>query len=121
MNKVRGNFGEKLACKYLERLGYVLVVRNWTTHWGELDLVMRDSIWLVFIEVKFRSNKNFGDVSCALHYYKQRALSRAIDSYLIKYPSQQWRVDIVTITAQVSRYQVQHFPHFVLQSHKSYY
>lgn len=121
MNKARGNLGESLACEYLERLGYVLVVRNWTTHWGELDLVMKDSFWLVFVEVKFRSNKNFGDASCAIHYYKQRALSRTIDNYLIKFPSRKWRVDIVTVTALESRYQVQHFRHFALQPHRSYY
>lgn len=121
MNKSKGVFGEALACKYLERKGYTLVTKNWTTHWGELDLIMLDTDCLVFVEVKYRSSSNFGDASSALHYYKQRALSRTVSAYLLLHTVRDWRVDIVTITKLVSQYQVQHFQHFPLSSHISYY
>jgi putative endonuclease len=47
-----GALGEQLALEHFQRLGFVLVERNYRTRWGELDLVLCDGRTLVFAEVK---------------------------------------------------------------------
>jgi putative endonuclease len=49
-----GARGEALAARHLEALGFEIVVRNFRTSHGELDLVARDARHLVFCEVKTR-------------------------------------------------------------------
>jgi putative endonuclease len=49
-----GRTGENLAAAHLERLGFVILERNFRTRWGELDLVACDDERIVFCEVKTR-------------------------------------------------------------------
>jgi putative endonuclease len=49
-----GRIGERLAADHLERLGYVVLDRNFRTRWGELDVVACDDERIVFCEVKTR-------------------------------------------------------------------
>ena len=49
-----GRLGEDLALEHLERLGLRLLVRNYRTRCGELDLVVCDDATIVFVEVKAR-------------------------------------------------------------------
>jgi putative endonuclease len=49
-----GRVGERLAADHLERLGYVVLDRNFRTRWGELDVVACDDKRIVFCEVKTR-------------------------------------------------------------------
>jgi putative endonuclease len=50
--KSLGRLGEQLAAEHLERLGWVIVERNFQTRLGELDLVAVAGETLVFVEVK---------------------------------------------------------------------
>lgn len=47
-----GRRGEALACRLLETKGYDILARNWRIKAGELDIVARDGMMLVFVEVK---------------------------------------------------------------------
>jgi putative endonuclease len=47
-----GTWGEWIALRYLRRLGWDIVARNWKGRRGELDLVAYDNEFLVFVEVK---------------------------------------------------------------------
>jgi putative endonuclease len=49
-----GRAAERLACQFLQSRGLRLIAANVTTPAGELDLVMRDGVTLVFIEVRYR-------------------------------------------------------------------
>ena len=52
-NKIIGNEGEEIALKYLEKLGFKLLKRNFRgKNRGEIDLVMTKGVVIVFIEVK---------------------------------------------------------------------
>lgn len=50
-----GKKGERVAARFLRRNGYRIVAKN--KHYGkkELDLIVRDKQYLVFVEVKTRS------------------------------------------------------------------
>ena len=50
--KTLGRIGEELAVAHVERLGWRVVVRNYQTRLGELDVVAVDGETLVFCEVK---------------------------------------------------------------------
>ena len=41
-NKAIGTFGEQVAAEHLKRLGMVILARNWTCRFGEIDIVARD-------------------------------------------------------------------------------
>ena len=60
-NKIIGNEGEEIALKYLEKLGFKLLERNFRgKNRGEIDLVMTKGVVIVFIEVKYRRQGSFG-------------------------------------------------------------
>jgi putative endonuclease len=48
-----GEYGEKLACKYLKKKGYRIIERNFWKPWGEIDIIaVAPDNTLVFVEVK---------------------------------------------------------------------
>ena len=58
-----GKIGEDLACHELERRGYAILARRYRRRGGELDIVARDGETIVFVEVKAREGREFGDGS----------------------------------------------------------
>ena len=59
-NAELGRRGEQLAVDHLEARGMAVLERNWRCRLGEIDVVARDGGDLVFIEVKTRSNGDYG-------------------------------------------------------------
>jgi putative endonuclease len=59
-NAELGRRGEQLAVDHLEARGMAVLERNWRCRLGEIDIVARDRGDLVFIEVKTRSNGDYG-------------------------------------------------------------
>ena len=51
-----GTEKEKLAAEYLKKKGYFIIEKNYRVRQGEIDLIARDSMCIVFIEVKYRAN-----------------------------------------------------------------
>ncbi len=50
-----GRAGEDATLKKYEEMGFTLVERNFQTRYGEIDLIMKNERFLVFIEVKTRT------------------------------------------------------------------
>jgi Holliday junction resolvase-like predicted endonuclease len=55
--RAAGDVFELRACTELERAGLKLLARNYTTRYGELDLVMSDDDTVVFVEVRCRKKR----------------------------------------------------------------
>src|SRR4051794_4823767 len=53
--RTRGEIGERIAERHLERRGYRVLARNYRTRYGEIDLVAADEDAIVFCEVKTRA------------------------------------------------------------------
>ena len=53
-----GRRGEKIAVKLLKAKQYSILVRNYSSLKGEIDIVARDGGILVFVEVKTRSSNS---------------------------------------------------------------
>ena len=58
-----GRIGEDLACRELETRGYVILERRYRRRGGEIDIIARDGETMVFVEVKAREGKDFGDAA----------------------------------------------------------
>jgi len=57
--KALGIEGEDLAVKFLRKIGYKIVAKNYKTQISEIDIIARDGDTTVFIEVKMRTNDSF--------------------------------------------------------------
>jgi len=94
-----GKRGEDLACEELERRGYVIVARRVRVRSGELDIVARDGPTLVFVEVKARAGRRFGDAAEAVTRLKQLRMTRLANEYLVRQrlPECPCRFDVVSV------------------------
>jgi len=82
--RIKGDDKERLAEKYLVSKGFSLIERNFFCKAGEIDIIMQDGEYLVFIEVRYRKNKDFGGALASITPSKQRKLRRAAELYLLK-------------------------------------
>lgn len=84
--RATGDVFELRACAELERAGLKLLARNYTTRYGELDLVMLDHHDIVFVEVRYRKSASHGDASASVTPGKQSRLIRAAEQWLACHP-----------------------------------
>jgi putative endonuclease len=94
-----GKSGEDLACRELERRGYVIVARRYRVRGGELDVIARDGPTIVFVEVKARASRMFGDAAEAITPLKQLRMTRLAEEYLTRHHLSDCpcRFDVVSI------------------------
>ncbi len=59
-NKETGRLGEELARNFLKEKGYEIVKSNFSTRFGEIDLICKDGPTVVFVEVKTKRGVDFG-------------------------------------------------------------
>ena len=96
-----GRLGEELACSALEARGYTVIERRYRTRFGELDIVARHGETLVFVEVKARHDRSFGDPAAAVTVRKQQRLALMAAEYLqhSRIETPPCRFDVVSIVA----------------------
>ena len=75
---------ELIAATFLANHGLQLIVQNYHCRFGEIDLIMKEGNSLVFVEVRLRSNKQFGDAAASITPQKQQKLSLTAQHYLQK-------------------------------------
>ena len=100
--KKSGNDAEQQACKHLQSKGLSLLEKNFSTKAGEVDLIMRDtrssSEMLVFVEVRYRKNTDFGGAAASVTPKKQQRIIKAALAYQQKHaPQSSMRFDVVAI------------------------
>lgn len=77
-----GRAAEKRARDFFRSKGYRLLAKNYRTRTGEIDLIVSRKAALVFVEVRFRSQDDFGSGAESVHWHKQQRLIRAAEHYL---------------------------------------
>lgn len=95
-----GKQGERLACEYLQNLGYKIIWNNYKTKIGEVDIVARDEGCLVFVEVKTRTNDLQGHPLEAVDRRKQAKLRQVAHFIMLKegYSYENCRFDVVAVS-----------------------
>lgn len=98
-NKIVGNAGEDLACRYLEKFGYKILERN--KHYSrfcEIDIIAQYKDTTVFVEVKTRKTDAFGTPQEAITKTKYENIKKGVQFYLSENRVKKFRIDVVCIT-----------------------
>ena len=95
----KGKQGEDLACRELQRRGYLIVERRYRTRFGEIDIVARDGRTTVFVEVKMRSSCRFGSAAEAVTWHKRHRICAMASEYVLRHhlAGEPCRFDVVTV------------------------
>lgn len=101
-NYHKGKYGENIAKEYLIKKGFVFIEANFENKIGEIDLIMSDEDWLVFIEVKYKSNDQMGIPEEMISKNKIWQIKKVANSYLTEKKRvakifRKYRVDAVCI------------------------
>ena len=128
-----GNFGEKIASKYLKGKGYKILARNYVKNWsslkkGEVDIICKKKDTIFFVEVKTISQP-FGvereNLSSAVfspeekvNSQKQKKLINLAQSWLAENNislESKWQIDVVSVKVDQKRKKakVNHFQNVV--------
>lgn len=108
-----GKHGEGIAKKYFESLGYELVAENFRYERAETDLVFKDEKkkQLVFVEVKTRRNKNFGEPEESVNTKKQGQMIKSAEGFLLNnplYADYEKRFDVAAIMITSGKEEINH-------------
>jgi len=110
-----GKWGEETAKKYLQNRGYHFIDQNWRNRYGELDLIMMDKDTVVFVEVRTKSNSQFGFALESVNIRKQHKLLLTAQAFL---QSKKWweykvRFDLISIDKVQGKYQLRHIKNII--------
>ncbi len=82
-NYNKGKNGEEMAKNFLLKKGFELIEMNYENVIGEIDLIMTDKDWLVFVEVKLKVGDKFGTPEEMINKRKLAQIKRVAESYLV--------------------------------------
>ena len=94
-----GRLGEKAAQKFLKKRGYRIRETGFRCRHGEIDIIAQQKDYLVFVEVRTKSNLDFGTPEESITQAKKEKLIASALTYSTthqKLPSL-WRIDVVAI------------------------
>lgn len=84
-NRRKGMRYEELAASYLQGQGFEILQRNFSSRFGEIDLIAKEGKYLVFAEVKYRATDSGGHPLEAVDARKQRRICKTAEFYLLRY------------------------------------
>ena len=95
-----GAGGEATAAEYLRKKRYEVVAAGYRCRFGEIDLIVKDRKYLVFVEVKLRKNGDFAQAMEFVDRRKQDKIRITASMYLSQNPTVlQPRFDVIEIYA----------------------
>jgi putative endonuclease len=99
-NKNLGALGEKIAEKFLTSRRFRIIDRNFSTPFGEIDLVAEQADYTVFIEVKTRTSDKFGSPLSSITREKQNHIVKNCQFYIKRYSlcGKPCRIDVIGIS-----------------------
>ena len=99
-NNIVGAWGESLAAEYLQKKRYKVLCSGYRSRFGEIDLIVSNRRYLVFVEVKLRRNDRFASAYEFVDRHKQDRIRTTAEIYLSEHPTElQPRFDVIEIYA----------------------
>ena len=99
-NNLVGAWGEQIAAEYLRKKRYKILAAGYRCRFGEIDLIVSDRKYLVFVEVKLRKSAQFAKALEYVDRRKQDRLRTTAEMYLSQNPTElQPRFDVIEIYA----------------------
>ena len=87
MERLDGARYEDAAAAWLESNGLRILVRNFRSRAGELDIVALDRDCVVFVEVRSRAHARFGGAAASVGPRKRERLLRTAQGFLQRHPA----------------------------------
>ncbi len=105
--KLLGRLGERLAKNFLEKNGFEILEKNYFVgKLGEIDLIAKKNNLLHFIEVKTRTNKNFGWPEESVGKTKLEKIILCAHEYLSENQlNNLWEIDVIAISINFQKRQ----------------
>ena len=106
--KLLGKRGEKRVESYLKKRGFKILARNYTTPFGEADLIAQDGDETVCIEVKTRTTDSYGAPREAVDQHKRERYRRIAVFYGLRTgaePNARFDVAEVYATGEIEYYE----------------
>ena len=85
IKKLIGDKGEKKVANLYRLKGYKIISRNFSSRYGELDIVAQKGDTVVIVEVKTRRNNVYADAKDFVDYHKQKRIKTTTDLFLQQY------------------------------------
>ena len=99
-NNLVGAWGESLAAAYLQKKRYKLLATGYRCRFGEIDLIVTDRKYIVFVEVKLRKSDKFASAMEFVDQHKQNRIRTTAEIYLDQNSTElQPRFDVIEIYA----------------------
>ncbi len=99
-SNLSGPWGEAVAAEYLRKKHYKTVAQGYSCRFGEIDLIVQDRKYLVFVEVKTRKSPDFARAMEHVDKRKQDKIRITASVYLSQNPTKlQPRFDVIEIYA----------------------
>lgn len=99
-NNTLGAWGESLAAQFLRKKRYEILEAGFRSRFGEIDLIVQNRKYLVFVEVKLRKNADFARAMEFVDRKKQDRIRTTASVYLSLHPTKlQPRFDVIEIYA----------------------
>jgi putative endonuclease len=94
-----GTCGEEAACEFLKKKGYKIVQRNFRCRLGEIDIVAKNKVCLVFVEVRTKTGIDFGSPEESVTRAKKDKLIITALAYIntLKQAPESWRIDFIAV------------------------
>jgi putative endonuclease len=94
-----GKWGEGVAKSYLIERGFEVIVQNYYTEYGEIDLVALRDDRIHFVEVKTRRTQIFGNPEESITIRKLSHMVDSAQAYLLTHPEFEgdWQIDVISI------------------------
>ncbi len=94
-----GILGEKLAKDFLKKRGYRIIETNYRCPEGEIDIVARHKDFLVFVEVRTKTSREFGSPEESITPAKREKLRTTAAQYQQSHDNlpPSWRIDVVAV------------------------
>ena len=109
---IYGKSGEIIVANFLKKKGYKILETNYKNKIGEIDVIAKDKDYTVFVEVKSRTSRAFGDPLEAVDIHKQEKIRKVATLYMMKHNllDSLVRFDAVAILGKED-YQIRHIEH----------
>ena len=111
-NKTLGKHGEELAVRFLQTHRYHIIIRNYCSLYGEIDIIARQQDTIVFVEVKTRTS-SFSQAENSVSWAKQQKMLETAAFYLQTHPEYDdlpTRFDVISIIFRRQEFVIKHLP-----------
>jgi len=117
MNKRKKGFEEEeKAVNFLVNLGYEIIQTNFYSRFGEIDIIAKKNVDIIFIEVKYRKSNLFGEPEESVNIKKMKKICKTALFYINSkniYDNSNFRFDVISITGNEIKHIISAFDYIL--------